>query len=49
MPPAGEKIKEPAPYVIAIVLAMIGTIGIGLYPQPFIEMAMNAAKVVLGV
>ncbi len=49
LPPAGEKIKEPAPYVIAIVLAVIGTIGIGLYPQPFIEMAMNAAKVVLGV
>ncbi|NJD76677.1 MAG: NADH-quinone oxidoreductase subunit N [Candidatus Methanoperedens sp.] len=49
LPPAGEKIKEPTPYVIAIVLAVIGTIGVGLYPQPFIDMAMNAAKVVLGV
>ncbi len=47
-PPAGERIKEPAPYVIAIVLALIGTIGIGIYPEPFIEMAMNAASV-LGV
>lgn len=48
LPPGGDRIKEPAPYVIAIVLAVIGTIGIGIYPEPFIEMAMNAAKV-LGV
>jgi NADH-quinone oxidoreductase subunit N len=48
LPPNGEKIKEPAPYVVAILLAVIGTIGIGLYPEPFIQMAMNAAKV-LGV
>ncbi len=48
LPPGGERIKEPAPYVLAIVLAVIGTIGIGLYPEPFIEMAMNAARV-LGV
>ncbi len=48
LPPSGNKIKEPAPYVLAIVLAVIGTIGIGIYPEPFIEIAMNAAKV-LGV
>jgi proton-translocating NADH-quinone oxidoreductase chain N len=48
LPPNGEKIKEPAPYVIALILAMIGTIGIGLYPEPFIQMAINAAAV-LGV
>lgn len=48
LPPGGDRIKEPAPYVIAIVLAVIGTIGIGIYPEPFIEMAMNAASV-LGV
>jgi len=48
LPPGGERIKEPAPYVLAIVLAVIGTIGIGIYPEPFIEVAMNAAKV-LGV
>ncbi len=48
LPPTGEKIKEPAPYVIAIVLAVIGTIGIGLYPEPFIRWAMDAARV-LGV
>jgi NADH-quinone oxidoreductase subunit N len=48
LPPKGERIKEPTPYVIAIVLAVIGTIGIGIYPEPFIEMAVNAAKV-LGV
>ncbi|MDD5472764.1 MAG: NADH-quinone oxidoreductase subunit N [Candidatus Methanoperedens sp.] len=49
LPPVGEKIKEPAPYVIAILLAVIGTIGVGIYPEPFIRMAMNAASVVLGV
>ncbi len=48
LPANGERIKEPLPYVIAMVLAVIGTIGIGLYPQPFINMAMDAAKV-LGV
>ena len=48
LPPIGDKIKEPTPYVIALVLAVIGTIGIGIYPEPFIEMAMNAAHV-LGV
>ncbi|MFA4934273.1 MAG: NADH-quinone oxidoreductase subunit N [Candidatus Methanoperedens sp.] len=48
LPPAGEKIKEPTPYVVALLLAVIGTIGIGVYPEPFIQMAMNAASV-LGV
>ena len=48
LPSDGERIKEPAPYVAAIVLAVIGTIGIGLYPEPFIQMALDAAKV-LGV
>ncbi len=48
LPPGGEKIKEPVPYVAAIVLAVIGTIGIGLYPEPFIQMALDAARV-LGV
>ena len=48
LPPAGEKIHEPLPYVVAILLAVIGTIGIGLYPEPVINMAMNAASV-LGV
>lgn len=48
LPPNGEKIKEPMPYVIAILIAVIGTIGIGLFPEPFIQMAMNAAQV-LGV
>jgi proton-translocating NADH-quinone oxidoreductase chain N len=48
LPPKGEKIKEPTAYVIAILIAVVGTIGIGLYPEPFINMAMNAAQV-LGV
>lgn len=48
LPPNGEKINEPVPYVVAILIAVIGTIGIGLYPEPFIQMAINAAQV-LGV
>jgi NADH-quinone oxidoreductase subunit N len=48
LPPVGERIHEPFPYVVAILLAVIGTIGIGLYPEPIINMAMNAASV-LGV
>ena len=48
LPPNGEKIKEPISYVIALLLAVVGTIGIGLYPEPFIQMAVNAAQV-LGV
>lgn len=48
LPPVGERIHEPLPYVVAILLAVIGTIGIGLYPEPIINMAMNAASV-LGV
>ena len=48
LPPNGERIKEPVPYVIAMLIAVIGTIGIGLYPEPFIQMAINAAHV-LGV
>jgi NADH-quinone oxidoreductase subunit N len=48
LPPEGERIHEPLPYVIALLLAVIGTIGIGLYPEPVINMAMNAASV-LGV
>ena len=48
LPPNGERIHEPLPYVVAILLAVVGTIGIGLYPEPIINMAMNAASV-LGV
>ncbi|PWB56794.1 MAG: dehydrogenase [Candidatus Methanoperedenaceae archaeon] len=48
LPPNGETIREPAPYVVAMLIAVIGTIGIGLYPEPFVQMAINAAHV-LGV
>jgi proton-translocating NADH-quinone oxidoreductase chain N len=48
LPASGGKIKEPAMYVTAIILAVIGTIVIGVYPEPFIQMALDAAKV-LGV
>ncbi|MCX9013260.1 MAG: NADH-quinone oxidoreductase subunit N [Candidatus Methanoperedens sp.] len=48
LPANGVKIHEPAPYVLALVLAVIGTILIGVYPEPFIRMALDAASV-LGV
>ena len=48
LPSNGVKIHEPAPYVVAIVLAVVGTLLIGVYPEPFVRMALDAASV-LGV
>ena len=48
LPSNGVKIHEPAPYVLAIVLAVVGTLLIGVYPEPFVRMALDAASV-LGV
>lgn len=48
LPSSGERIKEPIAYVLPVLLAVIGTIGIGVYPQPFIDIALRAASV-LGV
>jgi len=46
LPPASdEKMSVPTPYVIAIVLAMIGVLAIGIVPEPFVKWATSAAEV----
>ncbi|MFV9630514.1 MAG: NADH-quinone oxidoreductase subunit N [Methanosarcinales archaeon] len=46
LPPASdEKMSVPTPYVLAIVLAMIGVLAIGIVPEPFVEWAASAAEV----
>lgn len=47
MPAEGEKVSEPAPYVVALLLAVVGVLAIGLWPEPFVNMAMEAAKVLI--
>jgi NADH-quinone oxidoreductase subunit N len=44
---AGPKIAEPKGYAVALILTLIGVIGIGVYPQPFYNWAMQAAAVLL--
>jgi NADH-quinone oxidoreductase subunit N len=45
--PAGPKIAEPKGYAVALILTLIGVIGIGVFPQPFYNWAMQAAAVLL--
>ena len=45
--PAGPKISEPKGYAVALILTLIGVIGIGVFPQPFYNWAMQAAAVLL--
>ncbi|MDD1742922.1 MAG: NADH-quinone oxidoreductase subunit N, partial [Methanotrichaceae archaeon] len=45
--PAGPKVSEPKGYVIAIVLTLIAVMWIGIFPQAFIDWALQAAAVLL--
>jgi len=45
--PAGGRISEPKGYVIALLLATIAVVGIGVHPEPFIGWAMQAAAALL--
>ncbi|HOO54199.1 MAG TPA: NADH-quinone oxidoreductase subunit N [Methanothrix sp.] len=45
--PAGAKIAEPKGYVLAMVVALVVTIWIGVDPQRFIDFAYSAAGVLL--
>jgi NADH-quinone oxidoreductase subunit N len=44
-PTSDEKMSVPTPYVLAILLAMIGVLAIGIVPEPFVEWAASAAEV----
>lgn len=47
LPASGGKVSEPAPYAIAIILALAGVLVIGIWPEPFVYWAMEAAKVLI--
>jgi NADH-quinone oxidoreductase subunit N len=50
-PTEGEDSEKPAiglPGRIAIAAALAGVLGLGIYPKPFVEAAMVAAKAVMG-
>jgi NADH-quinone oxidoreductase subunit N len=48
MPHEGEKVSEPVPYVAALLISLVGVMAIGLWPEPFVEIAMQAASVLVG-
>jgi proton-translocating NADH-quinone oxidoreductase chain N len=45
--PAGAKIAEPRGYVLAMVVALVAVVYIGLFPQAFVDFAYSAAAVLL--
>jgi NADH-quinone oxidoreductase subunit N len=45
--PAGPRMPEPMGYVAALVLTLIAVLWIGIFPQGFIDWAMQAAAVLL--
>jgi proton-translocating NADH-quinone oxidoreductase chain N len=45
--PAGAKIAEPKGYVLAMVVALVVVIWIGVFPQAFVDFAYSAAAVLL--
>ncbi len=45
--PAGPKMPEPRGYVFALVLTLIAVVWIGVFPNAFIDWAMQAAAVLL--
>lgn len=47
LPPEGKKIVLPFPYAAALLLATAGVLAMGLWPEPFLQWAMEAAKVLI--
>lgn len=45
--PAGGKISEPKGYVLAMVVALVVVLWIGVFPQAFVDFAYSAAEVLL--
>jgi NADH-quinone oxidoreductase subunit N len=45
LPPEGQKVRTPFPYAAALLLASAGVLAMGLWPDPFIKLAMEAAMV----
>lgn len=47
LPPEGQKIRMPFPYAAALLFAVAGVLATGLWPEPFLQWAMEAAKVLV--
>ncbi len=47
LPPEGEKVGTPFPYALALLLAVAGVLVIGIWPEPFVQWAMEAASVLV--
>ncbi|WP_292388621.1 F(420)H(2) dehydrogenase subunit N [Methanosarcina sp. UBA5] len=45
--PEGKKIGLPFPYAAALLLSAAGVLAMGLWPEPFLQWAMEAAKVLI--
>jgi NADH-quinone oxidoreductase subunit N len=46
--PLGEKVREPPAYVVALTLALIGIMLLGIYPTPIYNLAISSAEALLG-
>ena len=47
LPPEGKKIGMPLPYAAALLFAVAGVLAMGFWPEPFMQWAMEAAKVLI--
>jgi NADH:ubiquinone oxidoreductase subunit 2 (subunit N) len=45
--PEGDKIKEPTGYLLALILAVVAILALGLYPEPSYKLALNAAEAII--
>lgn len=47
LPPEGKKIGMPFPYAAALLLAVAGVLAMGIWSEPFMQWAMDAAQVLI--
>lgn len=47
LPPEGKSVSIPFPYAAALLVAVAGVLAMGLWPEPFVELAMKAAMVLV--
>ncbi len=47
LPPEGKKIGLPFPYTAALLFAAAGVLAMGIWPEPFLQWAMEAAKILI--
>ncbi|MGA9189362.1 MAG: F(420)H(2) dehydrogenase subunit N [Methanosarcina sp.] len=47
LPPEGKKVGMPLPFAAALLFAVAGVLAMGIWPEPFMQWAMEAAKVLI--